>query len=101
METELITITEYCANYTVDPSFISALEESGLIVLTVIDDTKFIRFGQLVDMERFIHFHYDLNINIEGIDVIMNLLNKVKQMQQEIDDLKNHINVYENQQKIP
>lgn len=100
METELITITEYCTNYTVDPSFITALEESGLIVLKVIDDTKFIHFSQLVEMERFIHFHYDLNINMEGIDVIMNLLKKVKLMQHEIDDLKNHIEVYKNQQKI-
>jgi chaperone modulatory protein CbpM len=101
MEKELITISEYCVNYSVDPSFISALEESGLIVLTVIEDTKFIHFAQLVEMERFIHFHYDLNINMEGIDVIMNLLNKVKQMQQEIDELKTHIDVYENQKKAP
>lgn len=101
METELITITEYCTNYKVESSFITALEESGLIVLTIIDDVKFIHFAQLVEMERFIHFHYDLNINMEGIDVIMNLLNKVRQMQHEIDDLKNHIHVYENQQKIP
>jgi len=101
METELITIDEYCVNYSVDPSFITALEESGLIVLKVIEEKKFIHFAQLVEMERFIHFHYDLNINMEGIDVIMNLLKKVKQMQQEIDDLKTHIHIYENQQKIP
>jgi len=96
MEKELITISEYCVNYSVDPSFITALEESGLIVLTIVDDHKYIRFGQLVEMERFIHFHYDLNINIEGIDVIMNLLNKVRLMQHEIDTLKDQIRVQDN-----
>lgn len=101
METELITITEYCTKYTVDPSFITALEESGLIVLRVVEDIKYIHYAQLVQMERFIHFHYDLNINMEGIDVIVNLLDKVKHMQHEIDELKNQIRVSENHQKMP
>jgi chaperone modulatory protein CbpM len=101
METELITITEYCTKYTVDPTFITALEESGLIVLREIENTKYIHYAQLVEMDRFIHFHYDLNINMEGIDVIVNLLDKVKQMQHEIDELKKHIHVYENHQKMP
>ncbi|WP_158798042.1 chaperone modulator CbpM [Pedobacter sp. L105] len=95
MEKELLTISEYCINYTVDPSFIDALEESGLIVLTVIDDRKFVHFEQLQELDRYIHFHYDLEINIEGIDAIMNLLQKVKHMQHEIKLLKNHIHLHE------
>lgn len=95
METELITIREYCVNYSVDPSFITALEESGLIVLTIIDDSKFIHYKQLVEMERFVHFHYDLQINIEGIEAIMNLLQKIKHLQHEIEVLKSHVHLHE------
>lgn len=95
METELITISEYCVNYSVDPSFITALEESGLIVLTLIDDNKFIHFKQLVEMERFVHFHYDLQINIEGIEAIMNLLDKIKHLQHEIEVLKSQVHLHE------
>jgi chaperone modulatory protein CbpM len=95
METELITISEYCVNYSVDPSFITALEDSGLIVLTVIEDNKFIHYKQLVEMERFVHFHYDLQINIEGIEAIMNLLQKIKHLQHEIATLKSHVYLYE------
>ncbi|HEY0175922.1 MAG TPA: chaperone modulator CbpM [Pedobacter sp.] len=95
METELITISEYCVNYSVDPSFITALEDSGLIVLTVIEDNKFIHYKQLVEMERFVHFHYDLQINIEGIEAIMNLLQKIKHLQHEITTLKSHVYLYE------
>lgn len=95
METELITINEYCINYKVEPSFIGALEESGLIVLTVIGENKFIHYEQLVEMERYIHFHYDLQINIEGIDAIMNLLQKVKRMQREIEALKTHVHLHD------
>lgn len=95
METELITIREYCVNYSVDPSFITALEESGLIVLTIINEDKFIHFKQLVEMERFVHFHYDLQINIEGIEAIMNLLQKIKHLQHEIDVLKSQVHLHE------
>jgi len=95
METELITITEYCSSSAVDPTFIEALEESGLIVLTVIDNDKFIHHEQLIEMERFLHFYYDLDINIGGIDAIMHLLHKVKAMQKEIQVLKTQVHLYE------
>lgn len=91
MKTELITITEYCSNYEIDPSFISLLEESGLIALTVIGKDKFIHHEQLMEMERFIHFHYDMDINVEGIDAIMHLLQKVRSMQKEIQELRNRV----------
>ena len=94
METELITITEYCTNSAVDPSFIVALEESGLLALTVIGDSKFIHQEQLMEMERFIHFHYDLEINIEGIDAIMHLLQRIKKMQYEIKELKEQVHLH-------
>jgi chaperone modulatory protein CbpM len=95
METELITISDYCIKYEVEPSFIGALEESGLIVLTVIDDNKYIHYKQLVEMERYIHFHYELQINIEGIEAIMGLLQKIKRLQHEIEILKNHVHLRE------
>jgi len=88
MEKELITISEYCIKYEVDPAFIGALEESGLISLTLVEGTKCILYEQLVEMERYIHFHYDLKINMEGIDVIINLLQKIKDLQHEIETLK-------------
>lgn len=100
METELITINEYCINYEVEPAFIGALEESGLIVLTIIGENKYIHFEQLVEMERYVHFHYDLQINIEGIDAIMNLLQKVKHMQRDIAVLKTHIQLHETPAKV-
>jgi len=95
MEKELITISEYCTHYAVDSSFVNALEESGLIVFTIIDENKFIHYEQLIEMDRYVHFYYDMDINVEGIDAIMNLLQKVKQMQYEIKLLKSHIHLHQ------
>lgn len=93
MERDLIAITEYCIKYDIEPAFINSLEETGIILLTNIDQEKFIRMEQLPEIDRYIHFHYDLQINIEGIDAIRHLLNKVSSMQEEIQQLKQQLAV--------
>lgn len=91
MERDLIAITEYCIKYDIEPSFIDSLEETGIILLTNIDQERFIRIEQLPEIDRYIHFHYDLQINIEGIDAIRHLLDKVSSMQEEIQQLKRQL----------
>ncbi|MEQ7799647.1 chaperone modulator CbpM [Pedobacter sp. ASV1-7] len=91
MGRDLIAITEYCIKYDIEPSFINSLEESGIIILTDINQERFIHIEQLPEMDRYIHFHYDLQINIEGIDAIRHLLDKVSSMQDEIRQLKKQL----------
>lgn len=91
MDRDLIAITEYCIKYDIEPSFINSLEESGIIILTDINQERFIHIEQLPEMDRYIHFHYDLQINIEGIDAIRHLLDKVSAMQDEIRQLKKQL----------
>lgn len=95
MQTELIRITEYCINYDIEPSFILSLEESGVIILTLVGEDKFIHEEQFGELERYIHLHYDLHINIEGIDAIRHLLDKVDHLQQEIQKLKGKLQLHE------
>lgn len=95
MEKELITITEYCIKYDIEPSFIGLLEESGIIILTSVGQEKYIHIEQLTEIDRYIHFHYDLHINIEGIDAIRHLLDKVNHMQEEIQQLKKQLLLYQ------
>ncbi len=95
MQTELITITEYCNNYKVEPSFIGSLEEGGLIEITIIDQEKFIPVTQLYELEKYTRWHYDLRINMEGIDAIRHLLERVNTMKSEIEKLKTKISLYE------
>ncbi|MHA4895489.1 chaperone modulator CbpM [Pedobacter sp. PWIIR3] len=95
METELISIKEYCGNYEIEPEFIGALEESGLITLIVIETNKYIHVNQLKEVDTYKHLHYDLEINIEGIDAIRHLLHKINSMQQRIEDLTNKLYIHE------
>lgn len=48
-----------------------------------------IDFEQLADIEKYIHLYYDLDINMEGLEAIMHLLNRVQHLQHQIKRLKN------------
>ena len=96
METaNLILVEQFCIHWDVDISFISSLHDFGLIEIIVLDDKKYIPNEQLKNVEKMIRFHYELNINMEGIDVISNLLDQIHDLQQELLSTKNKLNLFE------
>lgn len=96
MENEqLIPANELCTHYNVELSFINALQEYGLIELTRIEENYFIDTNQLQKLEQYTRWHYELDINLEGIEVIDEMLERIKSMQYEIIALKNKLKLYE------
>jgi chaperone modulatory protein CbpM len=96
MQTEsLIAADIFCANHNIEISFITSLQESGLIEVTTINDTWFIDSTQLQQLEKIIHFYYELDINLEGIETITHLLQRVTVLQDEIITLRNRLRLYE------
>jgi hypothetical protein len=94
-ESFLIPTSEFCQHYQVESSFISSLEEYGLIELRIIEEKKFIPAERLSELEKFIHLHYDLNINLEGIDALSHLLERFTSLQNEMAALRNRLRIYE------
>jgi len=47
-------------------------------------------------LEKLVRLFYELDINLEGIETITYLLNRMNQMQQEILQLNNRLRIYEN-----
>ena len=92
---QLIPADECCLQYNIEYSFISSLQDSGLIEVFTIEEKRFIHAGQLQDLEKFIRLYYDLQINIEGIETITHLLKRIKELQQENRDLKNRLRLLE------
>lgn len=84
MDRNLILIDDYCKNSSVEIEFIRSLEDEGLIVTQILDDVKYLDSSQLGDLETFSRLHYDLSVNVEGIDIINNLLGKMRQMEREL-----------------
>jgi hypothetical protein len=88
MENDLIPIDELCIGHNIESSFIVTLYDYGLIQITTIETQQFVSKEQLNDIERMIRLHYDLDINIEGIDAIANLLKRLDSLQSELNYLK-------------
>ena len=96
METqELIIVDVFCQEYQIEINLINDLESFGLIETIVHNENKYLDKNQLVHVEKIIRLHNDLNINKEGIEIILDLLEKEKQLLSEIKYLKNRLDLYE------
>ena len=98
METEyLIAIDEFCTSHNIEISFISSLQQSGLIEITTKKESSFIEADQLKQLEKYVRLYYEMDINLEGIETINYLLQRIGSMQDEIRILRNRLRVYENE----
>lgn len=95
MQNELIIISEYCSKCHIEPSFIDMLHEGGLIDIRTDDGKRYLTFSQLPDVERYSRMYYDLSINMEGIDAIHHLLERIEEMQKEIHSLRGRLRLFE------
>ncbi|MEO7923100.1 MAG: chaperone modulator CbpM [Chitinophagaceae bacterium] len=92
---ELIPVKIFCASHQIEVSFIHSLQESGLIELVIIEEDPFVHSEQLELLEKIVRLYYEMDINIEGIETISYLLQRINAMQREINELKNKIDLYE------
>ncbi|MGH2642885.1 MAG: chaperone modulator CbpM [Chitinophagaceae bacterium] len=92
---DLIPAAEICSHYQVEYSFINELNEHELIELNVMEETSYLSTDHLADLERFIRLHYDLDINIEGLEAVNHLLKQIHAMQNQIQTLENKLHLYE------
>lgn len=90
-----IEALEFCSSFNIELNFLESLREYGLIELENIEEVIYIPEDQLSDLERIVRLHYDLDINLEGIETIINLLHKSEELRHEIESLKNKLRFYE------
>lgn len=94
MRDDMIIVTDYCDKCHIEPSFIDLLESWDLIGTQMADGERCLPFSQLPDVERYSRMYYDLDINIEGIDAIHHLLEQMREMQCEIDNLRSRLRFF-------
>ena len=98
METEqLIPASEFCIYHNIELSFIYSLNESGLIDITSIEEKIFVPVSQLKHLEKLMRLNAEMDINVEGIETITYLLQRISDMQQHILQLNNKLAFYENE----
>ncbi|MBK6476686.1 MAG: chaperone modulator CbpM [Flavobacteriales bacterium] len=92
---ELIAMEVYCDHEGVEVSFVEALHDRGLIRITTVKEQRFIDPEHLSRVEKLARMHYDLDINLEGIEAISHLLERMEALQQDMRSLSERLRLYE------
>ena len=91
----LIPLPTLSTHYKVEIAFFNNLNEMGLLEIKTIEETQYIHPDAIFEIEKIIRMHQELEVNIEGIDVVFNLLQKIEDLQNELTSIKNRLRLYE------
>ncbi len=90
-----IPIQKLCTYYKVETSFFQGLNDYGLIEITTIEKLPCVHQNYIKNLDSIVRLHQDLHINFEGIDTVMNLLEKIQELQDELVSAKNRLRIFE------
>lgn len=90
-----ILVSDLCVNLNVEISVVDTLHATGLIEITLIKKMPYVHISQLQQLEKLIRLYNELDINIEGIETIQYLLERISKLQTENTDLKNRLRFHE------
>jgi hypothetical protein len=91
----LIAVTEFCTAHQIEVTFVESLAQHGLITIETVNEQLSIEDTQLPSLEKMVRLHYDLDINLEGIETIFHLLERIENLQHEMHELKKRAGLYE------
>ncbi|MGB5032889.1 MAG: chaperone modulator CbpM [Saprospiraceae bacterium] len=91
----LVLVNDFCTHHQIEFSFIHTLNENGLIEITSIDQLDYIATEHLPILEKWSRMYVELGINVEGIETIQHLLERIENLQDEVAVLKNRLGQFE------
>ena len=92
---ELVAAQEFCVSHDIEISFLHSLCEAGLLEITTVKESVFINKDRLPELEKMVRLHYEMDINLEGIEAIYHLLEQMKAIQEEMKTLRHRLSMYE------
>ena len=90
-----IQVSTLCKHYKVEMTFFQDLNEHGLIEFVSVEEEMCIPEEKIVVLEKVIRMNQDLEINFAGIDTVLNLLEKIEELQNELQATKRRLDFYE------
>lgn len=79
---ERISREELVQIYNIEITFFDELVDSGLLNIETDNEIRYLMYEDLPTFERFANWHYDLEINLPGLEVINSMLQKIKNLNQ-------------------
>jgi MerR HTH family regulatory protein len=96
MSTEqLIAVEVFASHQGLEATFVHALHERGLIRITTVQERHFLEPEELSRIEQLARMHYDLDINLEGLEAISHLLDRIDAAHSDLRALRERLRLYE------
>lgn len=92
---DLIPLTLFCEQHSVELSFVQTLGDYGLVRIIVAEEQLYIEPEELAKLEQCSRLYYELEINPPGIDAIHHLLSRLQILQEENRRLLSRLRLYE------
>ncbi len=92
---KLIPLHHFCEHHNIENSFVFALNEHDLVKIYIVEGKTFLHHDSIESLEKIIRLYHDLAINFEGIDVILQLLCRIEELQQELNFTKQKLKEFE------
>ncbi|MDR6158374.1 chaperone modulatory protein CbpM [Chryseobacterium sp. SLBN-27] len=88
---ERISREELVKIYNIEVTFFDELVDSGLLNIHTENEIRYLMYEDLPSFERFANWHYDLEINLPGLEVIHDMLRKMEDLKQKNRELMNKL----------
>jgi chaperone modulatory protein CbpM len=90
-EESRVTLRQLCEYFNIDFETVQELGEYGLYPVVSIEGESAIEIRYLDRFERVISLYQTLGINKEGIDIILDLRERIASLQAQVDSLQNEV----------
>ncbi|MBB6370781.1 chaperone modulator CbpM [Chryseobacterium shigense] len=94
---ERISREELVKIYNIEITFFDELVDVGLLNVETENEIHYLLYEDLPVFERFTNWHYDLEINLPGLEVINDMLRRIKDLKRENRDLMNKLSAINDQ----
>ncbi|GEO06194.1 hypothetical protein AAE02nite_38580 [Adhaeribacter aerolatus] len=91
-----IAIEEFCSHHGVEITLIREFAAFGLVPLHVENNREFLPDKAITRLERTLRLFRDLDVNKEGIEVILRMRKQLKKLRREHEKLLNRLQQLEN-----
>lgn len=86
-----IAIEEFCQHYGVEVRLIQEFAEIGLVQLHTNQNRQVVPASEVKQLERMLRLALDLDLNPEGIDVILNMRQELQRLRRKTQRLQNRL----------
>lgn len=94
---ERISREELVKIYNIEITFFDDLVDYGLLNIQIENNIQYLMYEDLPDLEKFANWHYDLEINLPGLEVIYNMLKKLDALNRRNRELVNKLSAISDQ----